>query len=343
MSTKSPASGILTGRNNRHSSNEAKCNPEVASSSARTVSAPALSAAEVIAQLVSRYEPKQHRLAWDEARAFVMEAVTTAALSHGRDPGRLMSIAAPFVMWCIEEHGLELRAELIFAPTLIDRYCTVTFTSEGTGGTYRSVLLAISAAVLPNSGPKLTAMHKRTIQAPYASSEMKAHSLWAQGQKTALARHRGMLLVAFCAGAGLQPGELRTLRRTDVNIDEDGVLVRVRGGSPRHAPMLREWEEWAELVVNGYPDVELLWGGPRPSGGTNMVNQFTARTMGIAPSLARLRATWITRHIALGTPIKEFLRAGGMARFENLDQYLAYVEPAPMVEHRVMLRGGGTR
>jgi len=300
----------------------------------------ALTAAEVIAQLTKRYKPKQHRLAWDEARSFVMEAVTSTALVGNRDSGRLMSVAAPFVMWCVEEHGLELRAELIFAPTLIDRYCSTAFTSEGTGSSYRSVLLAISAVVLPNSRPKMTPMHKRTIQAPYTDSELNAYALWASGQNTELARHRCMLVVAFIAGAGLHSGELRTLRRTDVRVDSDGVVVRVRGGNPREVPVLREWEKWSIAVVSHYPDVELLWGGPRPSGGTNMVNHYMARTMGAAPTLARLRATWITTQIKLGTPIKELLRAGGMARFQNLDQYLAYVENAPMSEHRAMLRGG---
>jgi len=300
----------------------------------------ALTAAEVIAQLTRRYKPKQHRLAWDEARPFVMEAVTTTALASNRDASKLMRVAAPFVMWCVEEHGLELRAELIFAPTLIDRYCTMAFTREGTGGTYRSVLLAISASVLPNSHPKLTPMHKRKIQAPYTAAEVKAHALWAAGQKTTLSRHRCMLLVAFIVGAGLQPGELRTLRRTDVKIDEDGVLVRVRGRNERSVPMLREWEEWAALVVDGYPDAELLWGGPRSPSGNNMVSDFMSRTMGVVPTLTRLRATWITAHLGMGTPIKELLRAGGMAQFENLNQYLAYVAPVPMAEHRAMLRGG---
>jgi integrase len=300
----------------------------------------ALSGAEVIAQMTKRYKPKQHRLAWDEARPFVMEAVTTTALAGNRDAGALMSIAAPFVMWCIEEHGLDLRAELIFAPTLIDRYCTTAFSREGTGSSYRSVLLAISASVLPNSRPKLTPMCKRKIQAPYTTAEVKAHALWAAGQKTVLSRHRCMLLVAFVVGAGLQPGELRTLRRTDVKIDEDGVLVRVRGRNERSVPMLRDWEAWAALVLDGYPDAELLWGGPRSPSGNNMVSEFMARTMGVVPALTRLRATWITTHLRMGTPIKELLRAGGMAQFENLDQYLVYVENVPMVEHRAMLRGG---
>lgn len=299
----------------------------------------ALSAAEVIAQLTKRYKPKQHRLAWDEARSFVMEAVTTTALTSNRDASKLMRVASPYVMWCVEEHGLELRSELIFAPTLIDRYCTTAFTREGTGGTYRSVLLAISASVLPNSRPKLTAMHKRKIQAPYTAAEVKAHALWAAGQKTALSRHRCMLLVAFVVGAGLQPGELRTLRRTDVKIDEDGVLVRVRGKNERTVPMLRDWEERAALVLDGYPDAELLWGGPRSPSGNNMVSEFMSRTMGVVPVLTRLRATWITTQLGMGTPIKELLRAGGMAQFENLDQYLAYVEAVPMGEHRAMLRG----
>ncbi|WP_341953774.1 hypothetical protein [Salinibacterium sp. TMP30] len=299
----------------------------------------ALSAAEVIALLTRRYKPKQHRLAWDDARPFVMEAVTTTALASNRDASKLMRIAAPYVMWCVEEHGLELRAELIFAPTLIDRYCTTKFTREGTGGSYRSVLLAISASVLPNSRPKMTAMHKRKIQAPYTAAEMKAHTLWAAGQKTALSRHRCMLLVAFTVGAGLQPGELSTLRRTDVTIDDDGVLVRVRGRNERSVPMLREWEEWATRLVDGYPDAELLWGGPRAPSGKNMVSDFMYRTMGVVPVLTRLRATWITTHLGMGTSIKELLRAGGMAQFENLNQYLAYVESAPIAEYRAMLRG----
>lgn len=302
-----------------------------------------LSPTEVVMHLVDRYQPKQHRSSWAGARDFVKDVVATTALADDRDPARLMSIAAPFVMWCIEEHGLDLRAELIFSPTLINRYCTTKFTKDGTGGTYRSVLLAISAAVLPGSGAKLTAMHKRTILAPYTTAEMKAHTFWAPGQTTALARHRAMVLLAFCAGAGLQPGELRTLNRGDVSIDDDGVVVRVTGRNSRMVPMLRAWEEPATLAVNAYPETELLWGGPHPGGGKNMVSQFASRTMGIAPTPARLRATWITTHLALGTPIKELIRAGGMARFENLDQYLAFVEPAPMAEHRAMLRGGDLR
>jgi integrase len=297
----------------------------------------------VVRELVDRYQPKQHRSSWAEARDFVKDVVATTALASDRDPSRLMRVAAPFVMWCIEEHGLDLRAELIFSPTLINRYCTTKFTKDGTAGTYRSVLLAISSNVLPGSGPKLTAMHKRTIQAPYTASEIKAHTMWARGQTTALSRHRAMVLVAFCAGAGLHPGELRTLNRGDVTIDNDGVVVRVTGRSSRLVPMLRDWEEWAARTVGAYPDTELLWGGDRPGGGKNMVNQFTARTMGIAPNPARLRATWITTHLALGTPIKELVRAGGMARFENLDQYLAFVESVPMAEHRAMLRGGAVR
>lgn len=298
-----------------------------------------LSAAEVIAQLTRRYQPKQHRLAWDEARPFVMEAVTTTALTSNRDASKLMRIAAPYVMWCVEEHGLELQPELIFAPTLIDRYCTTAFDREGTGGTYRSILLAISGAVLPNSRSKLTAMHKRKIHAPYTTAEMKAHALWSAGQRTTLSRHRCMVLVVFTAGAGLHPGELRTLRRADVTIDEAGVLVKVRGRNERSVPMLREWEEQAQRVVDTYPDSELLWAGPRAPRGANMVSDFMRRTIGDAPALARLRATWITTHLGMGTPMKELLRAGGMAQFENLNQYLAHVEIAPLVEHRAMLRG----
>lgn len=98
-----------------------------------TLNVPPLPGAEVVAQMVRRYKPNQHQPAWGEARTFVMEAVTSTALAGNRDSGRLMSVAAPFVMWCAEEHGLELRAELIFAPTLIDRYCSTVFKSEGTG------------------------------------------------------------------------------------------------------------------------------------------------------------------------------------------------------------------
>jgi len=305
-----------------------------------SVNGVALTAAEVIAQLTRRYKPKQHRLAWDEVRAFVMEAVTATALAGNRDASRLMRVAAPFVMWCVEEHGLELRAELIFAPALIDHYCTRAFSCEGTGGTYRSVLMAISDSVLPNSRPKLTAMHKRKIQTPYTAAEVKTHALWAAGQKTPLSRQRCMLLVAFILGAGLQAGELRTLRRTDVRIDQDAVLIRVRGNNPRYVPMLREWEAWAALVVDGYPESEWLWGGTRSPGGKNAVSQFLARTVGVVPTLARLRATWVISHLQRGTPMKELVRAGGMSQFDNLDQYLAYVEDAPMAEHRAMLRGG---
>lgn len=277
-------------------------------------------------------------------RDFVKDAVATAATLDERDPSRLMKVASPYVVWCVDEHGLDLRRELIFAPALIDRYCRTQFNTEGTAGSYRSVLLAIANALMPGtSGPKLTAMHKRTIQAPYIAKEIKSFELWARGQNTALLRHRGSLLVALCAGAGLSTGELRTLNRHDIVVDDDGVLVQVRGTRARTVPVLREWESWVAASVSAFPSTQLLWGGKRTVGSANMVNEFTDRASGISPKAARLRSTWIVTHLRKGTPAKELMLAGGIAKFENLDQYLAFVEPADLLSHRAFLRGGEAR
>jgi hypothetical protein len=304
----------------------------------------ALTPTDVVMELVDRYAPKATSDTWVHVQEFVKDAVAATAILEGRDPSRLMRVASPYVVWCVDEHGLDLRRELIFAPSLIDRYCRTQFRSEGTAGTYRSVLLAIANALMPGaSGPKLTAMHKRTIQTPYTAKEMASFQLWSRGQNTELLRHRSALILAFCAGAGMQAGELRTLMRHDVVVDDEGILVHVRGTNARLVPVLRSWEPWVAEVLSTFPTSNLLWGGARATGGKNMVNHFTDRASGVSPSSARLRATWITTHLSLGTPVKDLMRAGGMSRFENLDQYVAFIEPSPMTSHRALLRGGDAR
>jgi hypothetical protein len=204
---------------------------------------------EVIAALES-YTPNVSAHNWEAVQDFARDAAALAAPTSAHSALRLLQVAGPFVVWCTAEQGLPLDAELLFAPTTIDAYCTGLTLKESTRGTYRSVLLIISKVLVPEAHqPSMVPMHRRPIQVPYTKDQVIQFRAWAKGQRTHLGRQKAMLLLAFVLGAGLTPGELGLVKREDITIDEAGVLIQVHGKLPRIVPMLRAWEKWVVAIA----------------------------------------------------------------------------------------------
>lgn len=82
-----------------------------------------------------------------------------------------------------------------------------------------------------------------------------------------------------------------------------------------------------------------MWGSTTRNNNKNTLTDFTSRSMGKAPTNARLRATWITGHLAMGTPMKALLQALGTKQFSNVHYYLDYIDDLDPVTYRQALRG----
>lgn len=300
-------------------------------------------AKEVIAAL-ENYAPKGSRRAWREIEAFVQDAAVLTAGLTSYPLQRLAVVAGPFVLWCTNEHGLALASDVIFSARVIDAYCVQLPATDGTKGTYRSLLMAISRVVAPAAHPTaMTPTQRRTIQPPYTALEMGRFRSWAKGQHTPLNREKATTLLTLAAGAGMSSNEIRLAVKEDVVSDELGVIIHVRGANARAVPMLREWERRVVRIAGSRITGAFLWGTGQRTSATdkNMLGHFAATCTGEAPSHPRLRTTWITTQLSNGTPPKELYRAGGFKQLTNLHQYLEFVEEADERKYRKLLRGGG--
>lgn len=71
----------------------------------------------------------------------------------------------------------------------------------------------------------------------------------------------------------------------------------------------------------------------------NVLTRFTAKSTGTErPRSDRLRATWLVRHLAAGTPMKALMQAAGVSKFENLARYLQYIPELDTQQYRALLR-----
>ncbi|WP_157749829.1 hypothetical protein [Microbacterium sp. TPU 3598] len=289
------------------------------------------------------YTPNIDRETWERIGPFVRDAVSVAAPMTPYSSEVLIRAAAHFVAWCMRR-GWPLDAETVWSRQAIDLYVNDKRLrlADGTRRNYRGYLMRISEVLLPEEhGEKMTALNRKTTAPPYTPEEMSDFRHWAVAQRTPLKVYRAMLTLIFCAGAGLRPGELVSVRQEDVELTATGgYIIHARGDLERSVPLLSEWDEWMAAVLEQIPAGHTtLWGTPdrvRPSAA---LSAFTQRTDGNFPVGARLRATWLVTHLRAIAHIKSVFIAGGFEKFEHLGRLLHYIADVPDTDYIAFLRG----
>jgi integrase len=296
---------------------------------------------EEVAEAMAKRKPRALS-DYPKIDAFVRDACYLAAPDTAYTAELLITVAGPFALWCVREQGWPLQPDVIFSRLAIDQYSTAVNLdrADGTRRNYRAMLMRISEVVAPEEHPDpLTPLSRKRIASPYTAKEMEKFRLWAIGQTTPLKRYRAMLMLVLCAGAGLRSSEVAVVHRSDVVVDERGILLNVPGTNPRPVSLTRSWESWMISLLEQAPEDLPLWGKPNRNNGSNLLSSFTQYTVGTYPRSDRLRATWIVQQLQAGTPIKELMRALGFEKFENLPRYLEYVAALELDEYRAALRG----
>ena len=162
----------------------------------------------------------------------------------------------------------------------------------------------------------------------------------ADAQPTVARRQRASGLIALGAGAGLIGADLRLVRGDDVIERSGGVLVFVKGRSPRVVPVRAE-HHFRVLDAARFIGTGFIVGGAEPNR-RNVTSPLIASLAGggdlAGLSLARLRSTWVSR-CAADIGLATFMAAAGLRCSQRLGDVVADLDPGEEA-YAVRLLGG---
>jgi len=255
------------------------------------------------------------------AAAFSRQAVGAAAPAGPARARCLLWVASRLGAWGIEV-GLEPRPEVLLHPSVIERFVAVGLAEASVAGrrTARTNLRFLARRVAPALvAPAPVPLARSRAKAPYTPGEVAALLALAAAQPTEAGRQRLTALLCLGLGAGIERGELRALRGTDVIRRSGGVVVVVRGRCPRAVPVLDRYRG-ALLGAAAHAGGRFICGGVEATR-KNLTTPLVARVAGGGdlPRLetGRLRATWLAEQLdRLGVP--GLLRAAGVQHSQRI-------------------------
>lgn len=277
----------------------------------------------------------------DQAARFAREVV---ALAAPESPARARALlyAASRLAAFAQSRGLELRAELVLCPAVIER-----FVLEGCGSlspatrrTLRTNLRQLARRACPDPRPAPTPLPRERSKRPYSDAEIAAYLALAAAQPTRARALRASALISLGAGAGLVGQELRHVSGADVIERSGGLLVVIGGERSRAVPVLARFHAPLKAAA-AFAGKRYLVGGSDPKR-KNLTCDLCAALSGDA-ALARLepgrlRATWLSSCAQL-IGLEAFMRAAGISCSQRLGDLVAAL---PQTDEReaVALLGG---
>ncbi|MGH8979570.1 MAG: hypothetical protein ACRDWE_00910 [Acidimicrobiales bacterium] len=269
-----------------------------------------------------------------EAARFARE-VTAAAVPENPNRAKAFLFAASRLAAFGEAVGLELDAEVLLHPSVIERFCnpTTTALSAPTRRTVRTNLRAVARLVRPAGAPSL-ALSRERAKAPYSAPEIASYLALCDAQPTESRRQRAGALVCLGAGAGLVGADLKAVRGTDVVRRSGGVVVEVGSGRrPRTVPVLARFHTRL-VAAASWAGERLVIGGTSP-GRKNVTTPLTASLAGGRDlprlDIARLRATWLCE-LSETIGLRAFMDAAGITCSQRLGDLVSTLGPMDETE-----------
>lgn len=283
----------------------------------------------------SRYTPILALPYWETIGGFVDEAVADSAQSSDREVIGLYSAVTPFVLWCWQARGMELRRERIFRRSLVDQFIHLATPDlvSGSKSTLRSALWRVVEALNPaDTSVAGVTIPRSKPTVPYSTAEIAELLSWAAGQPTARRHEDAAVLLALGLGAGLATRELLEVTVADITAHDGRIFVSVWSSRPRVVPVLPQWERPILARVETSFGQQWAFRPGRHSATSNQVTDFITRSrsdLDIRP--VRMRATWLSEHLATGTSPIELLQLAGLKHLSALQNSLVF---APRTRHK---------
>ncbi|MFT3860028.1 tyrosine-type recombinase/integrase [Micropruina sp.] len=307
---------------------------------------PRTAAQETVTHVTANYRPRAVDLYhWLKIREFVVKAVVDSKPHDGDEARRRLTLLAQLVDWVVYEAGFEMTRRTVFDLDIMSEFLDrQTDWTPKVKKMFRGKLKTMGRALnseWPDDLPEETSYTSAWHPTPYTDQEVRTIRNWAKGQRTALNRNKAQVFLALTLGAGLYTHEIVLLRVRDIQIDEEGVLLHVRGRSAREVPVLAEHEAiLIELVQNVDPD-DYAFAPGRTNRSSSVVQAFiqgTNRDEGIHPNPRRLRATWLVRHLSNGVPVAALCRAAGLTNLRAYEKWLRTLPEMDDAEFRHLVR-----
>ncbi len=276
-----------------------------------------------------------------DAAVFAREVVARAAPAT-KARAKALLFAASRAASFASGAGLELRAEVVFCPPVIERFIVASTRVFSAPRPARCAPTAgaIGRALAAYPEPAPVRLPRERAKKPYTAEEISAYLALAAAQPTPARAMRSAAVICLGAGAGLVGGELAGVRGPDVVARSGGVVVDVGGRRPRAVPVLSRYQSRlmrsAAFAGPGY-----LVGGTEASR-HNVASALVASLCGGADlgrlEQARLRATWMSE-LAQALGLGAFMAATGVDCSQRLGDIVSTLAPLAEVE-AVGLLGG---
>jgi integrase len=236
-----------------------------------------------------------------EATVFARAAVAAAGPAGPARARALLWSCSRLAAWGAGV-GLELVAEVLLHPSVIERYVSVGMSgaSASPRRSARTNLRFVARRAAPQLAhpPPAPPLARSRAKAPYGPAEVAAYFALAGAQPTPARRARLQGLLCLGLGAGLERAELRHITGRHVIARSGGVVV-VEGPRGRAVPVLARYQP--RLVASAaFAGDGFICGGRSPTR-KNLTASLVGRIAGGADleplDVGRLRATWLSEHL----------------------------------------------
>jgi integrase len=279
----------------------------------------------------------------EAAGAFARELVAQAC---PQSPARAKAFlfAAGRLAGFGESVGLELRAQVLLEPSVIERFiiCGCGGLSLASVRTLRCNLRALARSLVRHPEPCSVPLARERAKTPYCRAEIEGYLRLACCQSTEARRMRCRALICLGAGAGIVGCELRYIKGSDVIEAHGGLLVRVAGRRARSVPVLSRYQE-PLLRAAVFAGESFILGGRDPA--RRNISDSLAAALSADPGLprlqaGRLRATWLAQ-LAQQIGLHTFMAAAGIRCSQRLGDIAPHL-PVPGEAEMMALLGGSS-
>ena len=275
---------------------------------------------------------------WDVIGAFVEAAVADTVAASSREERDLFAAATPMVLWAWQARGVPLERVRVFRQSMVEQFIHLGMpgTARGSRATLRSALWRMTEVLNPaDAQGKHRPIPRSAPTAPYSKAEIAELYSWANTQSTLNRSRDALSLLALGLGAGLPTREILEVRTGDISFGTatggtPTASVVIWRGLPRVVPVQPDWVRTVRTVHDQLGEDAWMFCPRRTGTGSGQVTNFLTRsrtTLDVRP--ARMRATWLVRHLAGSTPADELLRIAGLKHYAALDRLIELLPKSP--------------
>lgn len=287
---------------------------------------------ELEAILASWRPGNQDNDKWEAARELSLAIMRRSHIRGKESLRKHLRLVAGLVMWA-QRSGYPERIEDILTGEAIDEYLgsLTNLRTNKSLSTARADLRRVASHINSENGGPVPAvpLPQTDARPPYTDEDVYWILRRVGNVSNPRIRRSIQTAVALGLGAGLMTQDLAHLTRSDVeDLNDEGILVSVRGPKPRKVWLRRRYEPLLRAGIKNLTRNEAILG--RNSHKDTVGDLYeTIQPVGDGPRVlqGRLRNTWIATLMMEPIPIQTILQAAGLEGARTLADLARHLHP----------------